>query len=170
MQEANCCCNVIWVIFGGFFVCLDWCIPGVILCITIIGIPAGLQCFKIGCFALCPFGKQIVKKQVSGANEACNCILNVFWVLLAGLWIAIIEAIIGVLYCITICGIPFGLQHFKIAAIAFAPFGADILDEDDPKVLVAQPAQSPIIVINTGSQPNYGYQTQPGYNPPVQPF
>ena len=163
MQEANCCCNVIWVIFGGFFVCLDWCIPGVILCITIIGIPAGLQCFKIGYFALCPFGRKIVGKP--GSNESCNCILNIIWVILAGLWIAIGEAIIGVLYCITICGIPFGLQHFKIAAIAFAPFGAEILDED------AQPVQSPIVVINTGSQPpNYGYPTQPGYNPPGQPF
>ena len=163
MQEANCCCNFIWVIFGGFFVCLDWCIPGVILCVTIIGIPAGLQCFKIGYFALCPFGRKIVGKP--GSNESCNCILNIIWVILAGLWIAIGEAIIGVLYCITICGIPFGLQHFKIAAIAFAPFGAEILDED------AQPVQSPIVVINTGSQPpNYGYPTQPGYNPPGQPF
>ena len=163
MQEANCCCNVIWVIFGGFFIWLGWCIPGIILCITIIGIPAGLQCFKIGYFALCPFGRKIAGKQ--GSNDTCNCILNIIWVILAGLWIAIGEAIIGVLYCITICGIPFGLQHFKIAAIAFAPFGAEILDED------AQPVQSPIVVINAGSQPpNYGYPTQPGYNPPGQPF
>ena len=179
MKEANLCCNILWVIFGGFFDCLAWCFLGAILCITIIGIPAGTQCFKIACFILCPFGKQIVPKE--GGYDGCDCILNFFWIIFLGLWLAIIELFYGIFLCITICGIPFGIQHFKLAKIAFMPFGSRILDEDAGPTTVINPAQPPIVVVQTGAQPGYpahaqpGYPAQPGYvqpgyTPPPQPI
>ena len=167
MGPGSVCCNILWVIFGGFATCLGWCIPGLILCITIIGIPAGVQCFKIGCFALCPFGRQIVPKE--GGYDGCDMCLNIIWVILAGLWIAIVEGLFGVILCITIFGIPFGLQHFKIAKIAFMPFGSRILDDDAPQtIVVTQQVQQPIIVVNSG--PQVPPPTQPGYVPPSQPY
>ena len=153
MDSANCCCNVLWFIFGGLEICLIWCIYGVALCCTIIGIPLGIQCFKIGCFALFPFGKEIVEKQ--GGATFCDCILNIIWIILGGLIIAFFECFVGVLYCITICGIPFGLQHFKLAQIALTPFGRTILDTGNIPNRAA--AGQPIIVVT---------QPQPAYAPP----
>ena len=84
-DACDCCCNVIWFIFGGFEMCIIWCITGVILCCTICGIPIGLQCFKIGCFALCPFGKDITYKD--DPLSCCNCFLNIIWILTGGLFL-----------------------------------------------------------------------------------
>ena len=157
MKEVNLCCNVLWVIFGGFFDCLAWCFFGAILCITIIGIPAGTQCFKIGCFAMCPFGKDI--QPSTDTYSCCFCFCNVIWILLCGLVICILEGITGVLFCITICGIPFGLQHFKLAKIALMPFGAVIVDTDTPGItrpfVAARPP--PVVVV----QQNYSPYTPP---------
>ena len=79
MKSVNICCNILWFIFGGFEICLMWCISGVILCCTICGIPAGIQCFKIGCFALCPFGKEIQPKPEG--RSCCECFLNCLWII-----------------------------------------------------------------------------------------
>ena len=156
MKSVNICCNILWFIFGGFEICLMWCISGVILCCTICGIPAGIQCFKIGCFALCPFGRKIVPKE--GGYDGCDMCLNIIWVILAGLWIAIVEGLFGVILCITIIGIPFGLQHFKIAQIAFMPFGSRIVDMDEVQVVPGAPVQQPPIVV-----------VQQTYTPPPPP-
>ena len=156
-DACDCCCNVIWFIFGGFQMCIIWCITGAILCCTICGIPIGLQCFKIGCFALCPFGKDIVHKDDS--LSCCYCFLNVIWILTGGLFLCIMEGFIGVIYCITICGIPFGLQHFKLARLALMPFGADVVEKDalaNAGGVIVQPP--PVVVV------------QQGYTPPVQPY
>ena len=151
------CCNILWFIFGGFEIFLIWCLAGIILCITIIGIPAGLQCFKIGTFALCPFGKEVVPK--AGGSSCCECFGNIIWILLCGLYICIMEGITGVLFCITICGIPFGLQHFKLAKLALAPFGTTIqIKGDSPTFVSPPPTQPPIVVVQTG------------YSPPPQPY
>ena len=150
---CDCCCNIIWFIFGGFEIGLIWCIAGCFLCITICGIPMGLECFKIGCFAMCPFGKDITPSQDQGS--CWNCVCNCIWIILCGLIICIMEGICGVLYCITICGIPFGLQHFKLARIALTPFGAVIVDKDaapmaQPMVMTTSP---PIVVVQPGYTP-----------------
>ena len=173
--EANLCCNIIWVVFGGFGVCVWWCFIGLFICCTIIGIPAGIQCFKIGCFALCPFGKQIIPKE--GGLSGCDFCLNIIWILIFGLWTAIFEIFIGCFFCITICGIPFGIQWFKIAKITFMPFGARILDTDaPPTTIITAPAQPPIVVVQTGApvqpypQQQMGYTAPPGYTPPPQPY
>ena len=154
---CDCCCNILWFIFGGFEIGLLWLISGCILCITICGIPLGLECFKIGCFAMCPFGKDI--QPSTDTYSCCFCFCNVIWILLCGLVICILEGITGVLFCITICGIPFGLQHFKLAKIALMPFGAVIVDTDTPGInrplVAARPP--PVVVV----QQNYSPYTPP---------
>ena len=113
--------NILWLIFGGFFMAISWFIAGLIMCLTIIGIPFGIQCFKIGTLMLAPFGREVVYGSGTG-----NFILNIIWILFCG-WALALEAIgIGILFCITIVGIPIGLQSFKFAKLAFMPFGSEI--------------------------------------------
>lgn len=120
--------NIIWVIFGGLFISLGYVISGLILCITIIGIPFGLQIFKIASLALWPFGREArYKQQTSGCLSTG---MNVLWILIGGIWLALEHAIVGVIFFITIIGIPFGKQHFKLAAIALTPFGREIVSSN----------------------------------------
>ena len=114
--------NVLWFIFGGFFSGLSWVIAGILCCITVVGIPLGLQCFKFSSMAFAPFGKEIIYD-----GGAPSFIANVIWFIFCGLPMAIENFVIGCLWCITIIGIPFGLQFFKIAKLALAPFGASII-------------------------------------------
>ena len=146
MEAGSFCCNVLWIIFGGLFSSLSWIMAGVFFCLTIIGIPFGLQAFKIGVFVLCPFGKDSVPSNKT--LTTCQVIGNVFWILLFGIWIAISHFFIGILCFITIIGIPFGYQFFKIAKIGLAPFGYDIVDMDVLKNNVGQ--TQPIITTNSG--------------------
>lgn len=114
--------NVLWFIFGGFFSGLAWTISGIIWCITIIGIPYGLQCFKFASLAFCPFGKE-----VEYGGGAVSFIVNVIWTIFFGLIMAFGNFFIGLIWCITIVGIPFGMQFFKIAKLSLAPFGSKIV-------------------------------------------
>jgi len=117
--------NLIWLIFGGLIVAIEYFIGGIVLCLTIIGIPFGLQSFKIGIASLAPFGLKIVEKSsLKGQSTGClTTLLNVIWILCGGIWIAVTHLIFGVLFCITIIGIPFGRQHFKLMALCLTPFG-----------------------------------------------
>lgn len=114
--------NVLWFIFGGCISGLSWLLTGCLWCITIIGIPVGLQCFKFAGLSFFPFGKEVVY-----GGGAASLLLNIIWLLVSGLPLAIESAIIGVLLCITIVGIPFGLQQFKLAKLALMPFGSQIV-------------------------------------------
>jgi len=114
--------NVLWFVFAGFWQGLAWIIVGLLWCVTIVGIPMGVQCFKLACLAFFPFGKQVV----SGGRLG-SCLLNVLWMIFGGLPIAVAALLNGVLLCITIIGIPFGLQCFKLAQLAFMPFGARVV-------------------------------------------
>lgn len=117
--------NIIWVIFGGLFMALGYVISGLLLCITIIGIPFGIQIFKLAGLALWPFGREVRNKE-----QKVGCLstgMNVIWILIGGLPLAIGHAIWGILFFIIIIGIPFGKQHFKLAAIALTPFGKEIV-------------------------------------------
>ena len=116
--------NVIWLICGGLFACLGYLWGGFLLCLTIIGIPWGFQAIKIGIAHLAPFGREVVS--TGGSIPVISFILNLIWMVFAGIWIALIELIFGILLCITIIGIPFGLQHFKLMRLAFYPFGYDL--------------------------------------------
>ena len=112
--------NIIWLIFGGLLLSLAWAILGILLCITIIGIPLGLQCFKAVKLTFAPFGKKV------HCNFAKHPVANVLWALLVGWEMALGYLISGVLSCITIIGIPLGLQAFKFMKLAFIPFGATV--------------------------------------------
>jgi uncharacterized membrane protein YccF (DUF307 family) len=117
--------NVIWIIFGGLVAFLGYIWGGLVLCCTIVGIPWGLQCFKIGIATLAPFGKTV--RSNGGSIPGLSCLLNLIWLIFAGLWIALTHLLFGVLLCITIIGIPFGVQHFKLMTLSLSPFGYDLM-------------------------------------------
>lgn len=118
----GCLGNIIWLIFGGLVAALVWMLAGLIMCITIIGIPFGIQCFKIASFVLWPFGKEIE----AGNFGIGGLFLNIIWIIFFGWEITLIHFLIGIVLCVTIIGIPFGIQHFKLAKLGFIPFGANI--------------------------------------------
>ncbi len=111
--------NIVWIILGGLVSALGWVITGLLWCITVIGIPVGLQCFKLASISLNPFGKEVRNEGGTG-----SVILNILWLIFGGLALAVSNAIWGLILCITIIGIPFGRQFFKIAKVALTPFGA----------------------------------------------
>ena len=116
--------NLVWLIFGGIIVAIEYFVGSLILMVTIIGIPFGLQTLKMASLAIWPFGRRsFIKERASGC---LYIFMNVLWLLCGGLWIAATHAFFGVLLCITIIGIPFGLQHFKLTEVALNPFGRDI--------------------------------------------
>jgi uncharacterized membrane protein YccF (DUF307 family) len=117
--------NIIWLLFGGIFIFIEYLISGLLLCITIIGIPFGLQVFKLAFVALWPFGKKIENNPSS--NGCLNTIMNIIWLLIGGIWIALSHCIVGLLLGITIIGIPFAMQHFKLAGLALTPFGKTVV-------------------------------------------
>ncbi len=117
--------NILWVILGGLETAIAWGSVGIVLCITIIGIPFGLQCIKMAGFVVWPFGRE-VKRDKGGAGRF---LINLLWVIIFGLVLAISHIIVGVVFAITIIGIPFAKQHFKMVGIAFAPFGTTIIDK-----------------------------------------
>ncbi len=117
--------NLIWLLFGGLETAIAYLLASCILMLTIVGIPFGLQTLKIGLFTLWPFGQEAVKS-TSGFGPL-NLVMNILWFLLAGIWIALMNVFFGILLCITIIGIPFGLQHFRLAVLAVNPFGRDIV-------------------------------------------
>lgn len=117
--------NIVWLLFGGFFMFLQYLVSGVLMCLTIIGIPFGIQIFKLSIVALWPFGTQIGSKPNSGG--CLNTFMNVLWIFLGGIWIALGHLVFGLLFAITIIGIPFAKQHFKLAGLALTPFGKVVL-------------------------------------------
>ena len=114
--------NIIWFLVAGLVLGIAWAFAGLVLCITIVGIPFGIQCFKIARLSLFPFGKVIVY----GNFTVIGFIGNLLWLLIFGLWLALVPALIGLLFCITIIGIPFGIRCFKLAKLAFMPFGSTL--------------------------------------------
>ena len=112
--------NIIWFVFGGFWLGLAWSILGILLCITVIGIPLGIQCFKAAKLTFFPFGKSVK------TDFDKHPIANVIWAVLCGWEIAIGYLIAAVLCCVTIVGIPMGLQSLKLMKLAFIPFGASV--------------------------------------------
>ena len=114
--------NILWFIFGGLLGGLAWIFAGCIWCITIIGIPVGLQCFKFATLAFWPFGKEIVY-----GNGMFSFLVNLIWIIFFGWEMALGNLIVGCIWCITIVGIPFGKQFFKMARLSFMPFGASVI-------------------------------------------
>jgi uncharacterized membrane protein YccF (DUF307 family) len=118
--------NIIWLVFGGIIIAIQYCIGSLLLMITIVGIPFGVQTLKMAGLAIWPFGRDT--KVHSRASGCLYVIMNLLGLIFGGIWIALSHAIFGLLLCITIIGIPFGKQHFKLTAIALSPFGRDIVN------------------------------------------
>jgi len=119
--------NILWLVLCGFAMAVSYAIAGVVMCILIITIPFGIASFRIAGYALWPFGRTVVVRADAGAG---SCLGNVIWFVLAGLWLAIGQVITGVLLCCTIIGIPLGIASFKMAALAIAPLGKEIVPID----------------------------------------
>lgn len=113
--------NILWFVFGGFLSGLSWVLAGCLWCITIIGIPIGTQCFKFAGLAFFPFGKEVVY-----GGGTISLLANILWLIISGIPMAVGNFITGCLWCITIIGIPFGKQFFKIAKLSLMPFGASV--------------------------------------------
>lgn len=117
----SCLGNAVWFVFGGLIMGLSWAIVGALWCVTIVGIPVGVQCFKFASLAFSPFGRDVVYGGGVG-----SLLLNILWLFFGGFALAAEAAVIGLVFCITIIGIPFGMQCFKIAKLALMPFGASV--------------------------------------------
>ena len=113
--------NILWFIFGGFIMGTLWFLYGVLWCITILGIPIGIQCFKFAKLAYAPFGKTVSYKW-----NVSSIVLNILWIIFTGVPMAIFNFVVGCVLCITIIGIPVGLQLFKFAKLSLAPFGTTV--------------------------------------------
>lgn len=119
--------NLVWLIFGGLMAAIGYLLGGFFLCITVIGIPWGLQCFKLAGLVLWPFGKKVIS---DSSDMGClNILFNLIWILCGGLYTAIVHIVMGAILCLTIIGIPWGKQHFKLVEISLMPFGKKIVDE-----------------------------------------
>ena len=118
--------NLIWLIFGGFAIFLEYLVAGLLLCITIVGIPFGIQSFKLAILALWPFNQTI--EYMDYAPGCLSTIMNIIWFFIGGIWIALTHLFFGILLSITIIGIPWGKQHFKLLSLALAPFGKKLID------------------------------------------
>ncbi len=117
--------NLIWLIFGGIITAIEYFVASLILIITIVGIPFGIQTMKLGMLALWPFGSTTVQRP--GSTGCLYTLMNILWILVGGIWIALTHILFGILLSITIIGIPWGRQHFKLAGLALTPFGRDIV-------------------------------------------
>lgn len=116
--------NLIWLIAGGFIVVIAYVLGALVLCITIIGIPFGIQCFKLAGLALAPFGREIREKEPP--SGALAVIMNVIWILLPGLELAVFHLILALIFAVTIIGLPIAAQHLKMTRLALLPFGFEV--------------------------------------------
>ncbi len=114
-----------WLVFGGIIISAEYLISSILLMVTIIGIPFGLQTLKLAMLALWPFGAET---RLKPGNPGCfSTLMNVVWILIGGIWISLTHLAFGILFAITIIGLPFALQHFKLAGLALTPFGREII-------------------------------------------
>ena len=118
--------NLIFLIFGGFIIFLGYVLGGIVLCLTIIGIPLGFQCFKLAGGVLAPFGREVREKEPPGG--ALSIILNIIWIILPGLELAIMHLVLAAFFALTIIGIPIAAQHIKLLPLALLPFGREMRD------------------------------------------
>ena len=120
--------NILWLVLAGFWLAVGYTIAGLILVVTIVGVPFGLQSFKLAGYSLWPFGRVVVVDP--DASMALGCVGNVLWLVLAGWWLAIGHGVTGLALCLTIIGIPLGVANFKLALLALVPFGKTVVSID----------------------------------------
>lgn len=116
--------NILWFIFGGFLAWLGWMFGGVLLAISVVGLPFAFAAFRIAGFAAFPFGKRLVDARDVGETRIVGTgIANILWFIFAGVWLFMAHAAVGIALCLTIIGIPFGIAHFRLAMVSLAPLG-----------------------------------------------
>lgn len=118
--------NILWIVFGGFAIAIEYVASSIVMMLTIVGIPFGLQTIKLAVLALVPFGAKI-EPSPNSMGGCLNTIMNIIWWIVGGIPIALTHLGLGLLLCITILGIPFGLQHFKLMRLALFPFGNSVV-------------------------------------------
>jgi uncharacterized membrane protein YccF (DUF307 family) len=121
--------NIIWLVLAGLWLFLAYVVAGVLLCVTVIGIPFGIASFRVGRYALWPFGYTTIVRSDAGAP---SCVGNVLWLVLGGWWIALGHVVTGIAQCATIIGIPLGIANFKLIPVALLPLGREIVPTDQP--------------------------------------
>ena len=126
--------NVIWLVLAGLWLAIVYAVVGLLMLILIITIPFGIASFRLAAYALWPFGRTIVRRPGAGAGSFLG---NILWFVLAGLWLAIGHVVTGIALCLTIIGIPLGVADFKLAVVALAPLGKEIVSTDDPRAIGA---------------------------------
>lgn len=128
--------NILWLLLAGIWLGLSYLIAGVLTCLTIVGIPFGVQAFKLGGYSFWPFGRVVVQR--IDHDEALGCIGNVVWLVLGGWWLALLHVALGLVLFVTIIGIPFGIVSFRMAGLALWPFGKMVvsLDQVPPGTVV----------------------------------
>ena len=122
--------NMIWLVLSGFWLALGYAVAGGVMLLLIITIPFGIASFRLAAYVLWPFGRTVVRRPDAGAASTIG---NVLWFILVGLWMAIAHVVLGVVLCVTVIGIPLGLANFKLAAVAIAPLGKEIVPSSDPR-------------------------------------
>lgn len=120
--------NLLWLVLSGFWLAIGYAISGILFCVLIVTIPFGLQCFKLAGFALWPFGRTVVRRP--GSSPGLSALGNILWLLLIGIWMALVHLATGVLLCLTVIGIPLGLGNFKLIPMILTPFGKEIVRKD----------------------------------------
>ncbi len=141
--------NLLWFILGGLIMGLAWWLLGIIAFITVVGIPWGRACFVMGNFSFFPFGKEAINRSVLTSRAdigtgGFGALGNIIWFVLAGFWLAIAHAVAGIAFFITIIGIPFGIQHLKLAGVAVFPIGKTIVSAEVAKAALEANAQSKV--------------------------
>jgi uncharacterized membrane protein YccF (DUF307 family) len=122
--------NVIWLVLSGFWLALGYAVAGIVMFLLIITIPFGVASFRLAAYVLWPFGRTVVRRPDAGGASTIG---NVLWFILVGVWMAIAHVVLGVALCLTLIGIPLGLANFKLAAVAVAPLGKEIVPSGDPR-------------------------------------
>ena len=122
--------DLLWLVLSGFRLALAYTFAGVIMCVLVITIPFGVASFRLAVYVLWPFGRTVIRRPGAGASSMVG---DVLWFLLAGVWIALAHLFLGLILCLTIVGIPLGLGNFKLAALAIAPLGKEIISTNDPR-------------------------------------
>jgi len=147
--------NVLWLLLGGFFMGLGWWLAGLVALVTIVGIPWGKACFVIGQFAFLPFGKEAISRQALTGQEdigtgGLGLLGNIVWFIFAGLWLALGHVGSALVCFVTIIGIPFGIQHLKLAGLALAPIGQTIVTKEVAQAARQQSAGAVVADLRSG--------------------
>lgn len=124
--------NLVWLLLSGIWLALGYALAGLVMFLLVITIPFGIASFRLAAYVLWPFGRTLVRRPDAGTASALG---NVLWFVLVGLWMAIAHLVLGVALCLTVVGIPLGLGNFKLAVVALAPLGKEIVSTKDPRAV-----------------------------------